>query len=75
MFLFAADLVAAAIDCLDPELAAIAKEHFLGGASVFKIQRHRRMKRKEVETCISKAVDEMREYMRRRGIRKAADIM
>jgi hypothetical protein len=75
MILTAAEILDSAIGELAPDIQAIVTEHFFDGASVYKIQRHRQMKRQEVETCIATALDHIKEYMLRRGIRASADLL
>jgi hypothetical protein len=75
VILAAAEILNAAIAELAPDIRAIVANHFFDGESVYKIQRHRRMKRLEVEACITTALNEIKAYMLRRGIRANADLL
>ena len=75
VLLTAAEILNSAMAELAPDIQAIVTEHFFDGASVYKIQRHRQMKRQEVETYIATALDQIKEYMLRRGVRDSADLL
>jgi hypothetical protein len=75
MILTAAEILDSAIGDLAPEIQAIVTEHFFDGASVHKIQRQRQMKRKEVEAQIATALNDIKVYMLRRGVRASADVL
>ncbi len=75
MILTAAEILDSAMDDLDPDIRAIVTDHFFDGASVFKIQRHRQMKKREVETCLATALDDIKAYMLRRGVRASTDLL
>jgi hypothetical protein len=75
MILTPAEILDSAMDELAPDIRAIVTDHFFDGASVYKIQRQRRMKKVEVETCLATALDGIKEYMRSRGIRATADLL
>jgi hypothetical protein len=75
MILTAAEIVDSAIGELAPEIQAIVTEHFFDGASVQRIQRQRRMRKAEVEACITTALNEIKAYMLRRGVRASADVL
>jgi hypothetical protein len=75
MILTAAEILDSAIGELAPDVQAIVTEHFFDGASVYKIQRQRRMRKVEVEACITTALNEIKAYMFRRGVRASADVL
>ena len=75
MILTAAEILNSAMGELTPDIRAIVTDHFFDGASVHKIQRQRRMKRLEVEACITTALNGIKEYMLRRGILTSADVL
>jgi hypothetical protein len=74
MILTAAEILASAMDELAPDIRAIVSDHFFDGASVYKIQRQRKMKRQEIEAYITTALNEIKAYMLRRGVRASTDL-
>jgi hypothetical protein len=75
MILTAAEILDSAIGELAPDIRAIVTDHFFDGASVFKIQRQRQMKKREVEAQIATALNDIKAYMLRRGVRASIDLL
>ena len=75
MLLNASELLNAALNELSPDIRTAVEAHFFDGASIFTIQRQCKAKRQDVEECITTALNEMRVYMRRRGIQGSSDVL
>ncbi len=71
----AADLAAALVSDLPPEVRKIVEAHFFDGESVFKLQRRHKMKRRDLEAMIEAALVSMRMALRSRGVRGLADVI
>ena len=65
----ASELVNAVVSDLPPDVRSIVGQHFQDGDSVFKIQRQRGMKRRDVEARIETALGAMRRALRSRGVK------
>lgn len=70
-----ADLAAALVNDLPPEIRKIVEAHFFDGESVFKLQRRHKMKRRDIEGMIDVALVSMRTALRSRGVRAVADVI
>jgi len=75
MILNAAELVAAALNELPSEIRTLVEAHFFDCESVFKIQRHHQMKRRDIEATIAAALANMRTTLRSRGFNEMSDLM
>ena len=51
------------------------ESHFFDGDCPFTIQRHRHMKRRDVEAMIAAVVEDNAEIAERRGVRDLADVI
>ena len=63
MILTDADLIAAALNELSPELRRILTARFLEEESLWALMRRHRMTKKEVEACVATALEQMKTYM------------
>lgn len=75
MLLSLGELVAQVVTELPADLRSIVESHYLEGASVYKIQRQRGMKRREVEAILTAALEMMRTTLRRQGIDGIWDVL
>lgn len=71
----AIELVAAVVNDLPSDLRTVVAAHFFEDESVFKIQRQRKMKRRDLETMIEIALGTMRMALRGRGVRGVSDVI
>jgi hypothetical protein len=71
----AADLAAALVNDLPPEVRIIVEAHFFEGESIFTIQRRHGMKRRDLEMLIQAALVTMRTALRSRGVRAVSDVI
>ena len=71
----AAELAVALVADLPPEVRTIVEAHFFDGESVFKIQRQRKMKRRDLKATIEAALGNMRVALRSRGVRAVGDVI
>jgi hypothetical protein len=71
----AAELAAAIVADLPPDVRKIVEAHFFDGDSIFKIQRRYRMRRRDLEEMIEAALCNMRLALRSRGVRAVADVI
>jgi len=71
----AADLTAALVQGLPPDVRKIVEAHFFDGESIFKIQRRYKLKRRDLEMLIQAALVTMRTALRNRGVRAVADVI
>lgn len=69
----AADLAAAIVNDLQPDVQRIVEAHFFDGESIFKIQRRYKLKRRDLEAMIKAALVTMRMALRSRGVRAVGD--
>jgi hypothetical protein len=71
----AADLAAALVHDLPPDIRKIVEAHFFDGESIFKIQRRYKLKRRDLESMIQAALVSMRTALRSRGVRAVGDVI
>jgi len=71
----AADLAAAVVADLPPDVRKIVEAHFFDGDSIFKIQRRYKMKRRDLEAMIEAALVTMRTALRSRNVRAVGDVI
>ena len=71
----AAELATALVKELPPDVRKLVEAHFFDGESLFKIQRHHGMKRRDLEAMIEFALVTMRSALRGRGVRAVADVI
>jgi hypothetical protein len=71
----AADLAAALVNDLPPDVRNIVEAHFYDGDSIFKIQRRYKLKRRDLEAMIEAALGNMRLALRSRGVRAVSDVI
>jgi hypothetical protein len=75
VILTASELLTTALNDLPPNDRAIVEAHFFDGESMFKIQRHRKMRRRDLENMIEAALATMRTSLRSRGVRSVSDVI
>jgi hypothetical protein len=71
----AAELAAALVRDLQPEVRKIVEAHFFDGESIFTIQRRYKLKRRDLETMIEAALGNMRLVLQSRNVRAVADVV
>ena len=71
----AAELAAALVQDLPPDIRSIVEAHFFDGESIFKIQRRYKLKRRDLEAMIEAALLTMRLALRSRGVRAVGDVI
>jgi hypothetical protein len=75
VFLFAADLVDAALDTLTPVERRVIDIHFFDGKTVFAVARKIGMRKREAEGVLESAVSKLHAYMLRRGVHSIGDFL
>lgn len=69
------ELVTALVDGLPPELRKLVEAHFFDGESVYRLQRQRKMKRRDLEAMLDGAKDRMRMALHIRGVARFSDVL
>lgn len=70
-----AEVAAALVKDLSPDIRKIVEAHFFDGESVLKIQRRYKLKRRDVEAMIEVSLITMRTALRSRGVRAVSDVI
>jgi hypothetical protein len=71
----AADLAAALVNDLPPDVRNIVEAHFFDGESIFTIQRRYKMRRRDLEAMIEAALLTMRTALQSRGVGAVGDVI
>lgn len=75
MIFTAAELAATVLKDLPPDLRMVVEAHFFDGESIFQIQRHYKLKRRDLEAMIEAALVTMRSALRSCGVQAVGDVI
>jgi hypothetical protein len=73
--LFAADLIAIALDTLTPTERRVIDIYFYDSKGVFAVARQTGLRKREAEGVLESAISKLHAYMLRRGVRSVRDVL
>jgi hypothetical protein len=75
MIITAAEIVAAVVNDLPPDIRMVVEAHFFDGESIFRIQCRYKLKRHDLEAMIETALVMMKTALRGRGVLAVGDMI